>query len=80
MLPSCLADQFTKRYQIAVTLAGGGEGPADLNMRGLAYHAVRELLTNAAKHFSATNITVLSSQESRGRRWGRGNAPSWRGG
>lgn len=58
-----LADQFGKRHHIAVTLAGGGDGPTDLNARGLLYHAVRELLINVAKHAKASHVTVWIKQQ-----------------
>jgi signal transduction histidine kinase len=66
-----LLEQFTSAYGIkfsllgvgngegnGTTFGGNGAGPKDLNVRGLAYQAVRELLNNAAKHSRARNVTV----------------------
>lgn len=58
-----LVDQSAKRYHIAMKLAGEGIGPADLNVRGLAYHAARELLVNAAKHSRAHLVTLSVRQD-----------------
>ncbi|HEY4328197.1 MAG TPA: ATP-binding protein [Phycisphaerae bacterium] len=53
-----LVDLFAKRYTIKCVLSGTGNGPADLNLRGLAYQGVRELLSNAARHAKARQILV----------------------
>jgi two-component system sensor histidine kinase DegS len=53
-----LMDQMSKRHKAEFRLTGGGVGPADLNVRGLAYHAVRELVNNAAKHAQARHVWV----------------------
>jgi len=60
-----LAAQFTARYGAQCTLKGTTAGPEDLNLRGLAYQTVRELLNNTAKHAGATHVTI-SAQESDG--------------
>jgi len=57
-----LVDQFAAKYGVACSLEGSGAGPEDLNIRGLAYQAVRELLNNAAKHASAKCVTVRLNQ------------------
>ena len=57
-----LADQFTARYGIACTIRGETTGPADLNARGLAYQAVRELLNNTAKHAGAKHVTISTAE------------------
>jgi signal transduction histidine kinase len=57
-----LTDQFAARHKIRCTLEGTGDGPADLNTRGLAYQAVRELLGNAVRHGLSKNITVRLSE------------------
>ncbi|HUO07970.1 MAG TPA: ATP-binding protein [Phycisphaerae bacterium] len=58
-----LCEQFSQRHGIQCTFKGSSAGPADLNARGLAYHAVRELLTNVAKHSSAKNAMVRLTEE-----------------
>jgi len=57
-----LVDQFAAKYGIACVLEGSGVGPEDLNIRGLAYQGVRELLNNAAKHSNAQRVAVTLSQ------------------
>ena len=57
-----LADQFTSRHGIASTVTGKTLGPTDLNARGLAYQAVRELLNNAAKHSHAKTMTIDAAE------------------
>ena len=53
-----LIASFQERYGLPVTLEGSGIGPADLDVRGLAFHAVRELLFNVVKHAHATQAAV----------------------
>lgn len=57
-----LADQFIARYGIACSVSGNTPGPADLNARGLAYQAVRELLNNIAKHAHATHVAISAAE------------------
>jgi PAS domain S-box-containing protein len=57
-----LTDQFTSRYQVPCRLTGLTLGPHDLNARGMAYHAVRELLNNVAKHARAKSVLVNLSE------------------
>jgi PAS domain S-box-containing protein len=57
-----LTDQFAARHHITCTLEGSGDGPADLNIRGLAYQAARELLNNAVRHGHAKHIVVRLSE------------------
>ena len=53
-----LVDSFRNRYEMAIDFQGAGTGPKDLDVRGLAFHAVRELLFNVVKHAKATKTTV----------------------
>jgi signal transduction histidine kinase len=57
-----LTDQFAATHRIRCTLQGALTGPGDLNLRGLAYQAVRELLNNVAKHADAQNVSVSLAQ------------------
>ena len=57
-----LADQLTARHGVACKLIGHTAGPVDLNARGLAYQAVRELLNNVAKHAQAKNVAITAAE------------------
>ena len=57
-----LAEQFTQRYGIARTANGRTLGPEDLNLRGLAYQTIRELLNNTAKHAHAKNVDIMVAE------------------
>ncbi len=57
-----LADQFTARYGVACALTGRTTGPADLNLRGLAYQGVRELLNNTAKYAQAKQVAISAAE------------------
>lgn len=57
-----LVDNFAAKYRVACTLEGDAVGPEDLNLRGLAYQGVRELLNNAAKHANAQRVVVTLEQ------------------
>jgi PAS domain S-box-containing protein len=63
-----LMDQMSRRHKVEIRLTGGGVGPPDLNVRGLAYHAVRELVNNAAKHAQAQHVWVDVREEGAGLR------------
>jgi signal transduction histidine kinase len=61
-----LAEQFTARFGTPAALTGASAGPADLNLRGLVYHGVRELLNNVAKHAGATRADISLAEDAGG--------------
>ncbi|MCD6303341.1 MAG: GAF domain-containing protein [Planctomycetes bacterium] len=56
-----LADRFRRRCGIDCRVETEGAGPADEDIRAMAYMAARELLANVAKHARATRAEVSMS-------------------
>ncbi len=53
-----LAQQFTEEFGIPCVLEGDTRGPEDLDLRSLAFQAVRELVNNSVKHARPRSIRI----------------------